>query len=440
MSSDSIFYQSTVPRLFSYNLWNLREHFWDVDIICGNEILKGHKRVLAAASKHFQQILKDTDEIDLSDFDVQILNNILEFIYRGNTHLLDENESKFIECAKKLKVEGLQTKTREKYTELRVCPVGGKINERKSTISKKDITDLSPEILCKILTYLPKTDIVHSVGLVSRQMNFLSRDSSIKMRIEINENTKLETAEYIFSLRSLQIEKLSIRQVYNERLKIVEDFICSLTNLKVLDIQNFGKLPTTFLAKIFRSKSLKDLYITCFGDDCPYEESSFNSIGECKQLRSFYLRSALYPISQFELKALANLKLLKSLSLLSCTMDFEPESEFGEFPIKIANSLSHCSFLIDNKDMTFAHFEMLASLFPNVTRLRSVCRGETHLQLDSQEKILALHSLFQRLRYLKLFRIKCFIFDLTFFRNIFHYWNISYTHDTFGDFLSMEKL
>lgn len=88
-----------------------RRIFTDVTLACDGKHFKAHKLVLAACSPYFEKIFKDhpTDHpiIYLNDVTADYMEKVMEFIYKGTTHLAAFKMKPFLELADDLKLKGL---------------------------------------------------------------------------------------------------------------------------------------------------------------------------------------------------------------------------------------------------------------------------------------------------------------------------------------------
>ena len=91
-------------------LWK-NENFLDVTIACDDDQIDAHKVILSAASPLFQNILKRNPHshplIYLRGTVKKDVQAILEFIYSGETNILQEELQDFMTLATSLKVKGL---------------------------------------------------------------------------------------------------------------------------------------------------------------------------------------------------------------------------------------------------------------------------------------------------------------------------------------------
>ena len=104
-------YQNVATGLFS-NLSNDKD-FADVTLVCtDNKQVQSHKVILNAGSSLFKEILSTNFQrkhalIYLKGVDSAILLKILDFIYKGQTDVDQENLEAFLEVAKDLRIKGL---------------------------------------------------------------------------------------------------------------------------------------------------------------------------------------------------------------------------------------------------------------------------------------------------------------------------------------------
>ena len=84
----------------------------DVSLTCSSgKVVPAHRMVLAACSDYFYRLFKDLPEkhpvIVFKDASEQILNDLLEFMYRGEVEVDESNLSDFLKFADTLQVKGL---------------------------------------------------------------------------------------------------------------------------------------------------------------------------------------------------------------------------------------------------------------------------------------------------------------------------------------------
>ena len=408
MSSTFVLLRSTTFNR-SAKFWKIRHRFCDVDIIvAGNQRLPAHKIVLATASNFFIELLEESDEIDLSEFDLSVIEHILEFVYTGKTKVPVENEPLLYECAEKLKLEGLPMRF-----------------NKMSVPRAEKITDLPTEILIKIFNRCSTKDLMKNVSLVSKQMNVLSKDPSVGISVRFNEDTQPERAKHIFENMSSRIASLILssgtREENQEILQMLIDQISLLSRLDRLIIYKSEKVITKkFLTQLSHLNRLRFLYL-----ESRFEEFSFSKIAECSKLKSLHLKFKYsYSLTQDDFKVLENLGKRTELHLdfIDCDLARLPIVSSAEFPVNTRNdNLRH---RLDIRiDSVFALDAVLSHL-PHIHVL--VVYGKC--ELDDQEKIQTLYALVSRSKNLFHLILKCSRVDETLFKNQFKGWNYYYNY------------
>ena len=146
----------------------------DVSLTCSTgKTVPAHRMVLAACSDYFYRLFKDLPEkhpvIVFKDASEQILNDLLEFMYRGEVEVDDSNLSDFLKFADTLQVKGL-SQGEGAAGALR----GGKEQEEKpgsvagDTSSPRD----TPPISVKDPAKLGATSIPDSVANLNKAYHF----------------------------------------------------------------------------------------------------------------------------------------------------------------------------------------------------------------------------------------------------------------------------
>ncbi|XP_051169269.1 zinc finger protein chinmo isoform X1 [Leptopilina boulardi] len=89
------------------------ESLTDVTLFCEGITFKAHKLILAACSKHFQELFESMPPspagliVILDGTSAQNMSSLLEFMYRGEVHVSQESLSSFLKAAECLQVKGL---------------------------------------------------------------------------------------------------------------------------------------------------------------------------------------------------------------------------------------------------------------------------------------------------------------------------------------------
>ena len=125
----------TTPQPQQYCLrWNNHQHnllsvfedllnheaFVDVTIACDGLNLKAHKMVLSACSPYFQSMFYNTPDkhpvVFLKDVRYDEMKALLEFMYRGEVSVDQENLSSLLKVAEGLKIKGLADVNESSHT------------------------------------------------------------------------------------------------------------------------------------------------------------------------------------------------------------------------------------------------------------------------------------------------------------------------------------
>ncbi|KAG1679019.1 Protein bric-a-brac 2 [Nymphon striatum] len=102
-------YQNNLLDVFSNLLSS--EHFCDVTLACDGKLLKAHKMVLSACSTFFQEIFLNNPckhpVVFIKDVKYSELHSIVEFMYRGEVNISQDQLSSLLKTAEALQVKGL---------------------------------------------------------------------------------------------------------------------------------------------------------------------------------------------------------------------------------------------------------------------------------------------------------------------------------------------
>ena len=104
------------------------EAFVDVTLACDGLQLKAHKMVLSACSPYFQSMLYGTPDrhpiVFLRDVRYHEMKALLEFMYRGEVSVDQENLSSLLKVAEGLKIKGLADVNEQKQQQQQVAMAG----------------------------------------------------------------------------------------------------------------------------------------------------------------------------------------------------------------------------------------------------------------------------------------------------------------------------
>jgi hypothetical protein len=157
------------------NLWNLRDRFTDVSLICGTdnnqEVIRAHKIILAASSTFFEERLSlpEISTIHFPKLEHRVLVNLVRFVYTGKTPDDPVDLEELIKQCKKLGVKGLSDTWAG--TNPNETPLGRKSAENRLDSPESKFSSFPMEVLIKILSYVPTYQLLQNVARVSKRFN-----------------------------------------------------------------------------------------------------------------------------------------------------------------------------------------------------------------------------------------------------------------------------
>ncbi|ALC42845.1 bab2, partial [Drosophila busckii] len=102
-------YQSNLTNVFDELLQN--ESFVDVTLACEGHSIKAHKMVLSACSPYFQALFYDNPcqhpIIIMRDVNWSDLKALVEFMYKGEINVCQDQINPLLKVAETLKIRGL---------------------------------------------------------------------------------------------------------------------------------------------------------------------------------------------------------------------------------------------------------------------------------------------------------------------------------------------
>ena len=104
----------------SFGLLRNEDYLHDVTLVCDdNSQVSAHKLVLSACSEFFKSIFKNNKHpnplICLEGISSQELQDILDFMYNGETNIFQEGLDTFLSIAQRFKIMGLLQNDESKY-------------------------------------------------------------------------------------------------------------------------------------------------------------------------------------------------------------------------------------------------------------------------------------------------------------------------------------
>ena len=243
-----------------------------------------------------------------------------------------------------------------------------KLSKKNSNSNDRLISDLPPEILLKILKFVPDTDLVRNVSKVSKNFNNLSKDGSITLSIQLSPKLSLDVGQNFFSQRSHQIRELTFFKTPLNVLQTFAPVIASLPKLVGIKISLLDdQLPTNFLTEIFDRQRLKILIVRG-----TRARPNLKKIEKCQTLKHLQLD---HYITLQELKQISSLKNLKSLEL-TISAGIYLEDFVQVFQSSSWSSLEELT--VTFVTMNTECLEVIGRKCPNLIRLwiYSVCQDE----------------------------------------------------------------
>ena len=232
------------------NLWNLRDRFTDVSLVCGTdknqEVIRAHKIILAASSTFFEERLSlpEMSEIHFPNMKLRVLVNLVRFVYTGKTPDDPVDLEELIKQCKKLGVKGLSDTWAG--TNPNETPLGRKSAENRLDSPESKFSSFPMEVLIKILSYVPTYQLLQNVARVSKRFNTLTKDPDAHISITLI-NQLSDAGEAIKFLKSkTKVEEIhftcnsSNPPQFVQSMKISEDFLSSAfsnSKIKVVEIR-----------------------------------------------------------------------------------------------------------------------------------------------------------------------------------------------------------
>ncbi|RWS15867.1 actin-binding protein IPP-like protein [Dinothrombium tinctorium] len=95
----------------NFDAYRRKGRFCDVEIKVGLEVFKGHKVILSASSPYFEAMLtyglkeEQTSFIEIHDIQPKIFETILEFLYKGEINIREDNVQELLAAANMLQLQ-----------------------------------------------------------------------------------------------------------------------------------------------------------------------------------------------------------------------------------------------------------------------------------------------------------------------------------------------
>ena len=203
-------FQQTVTNSFR----SLRKEtdFFDVTLVSDDEIhMTGHKLVLSACSDFFKSILKKSTSshpmIYLSGISSRNLEFIMDYIYKGEVQIYQEQLDDFLEIAQKLKIAGL-------------------INTNPSDEKVKTEINSPTEDLQEMMTINTPKEQKKNQYKTQNLSNFVVEESSYP--VEKSKLPSIDTTDLDLKIKEMIMENNGL-------------FVCSVCGKSASTRQNLGK-------------------------------------------------------------------------------------------------------------------------------------------------------------------------------------------------------
>jgi len=194
-------------------LWE-NEDFLDVTIACDDDQIDAHKVILSAASPFFHKILKRNPHshplIYLRGTTKKDVQSLLDFIYSGETQVLQDELEGFMDLASSLEVKGLaeeelvDEKLDDSFikSEVRKTGLKHKQLERKKNVRKEVDTKETTQEICNV-----EPDVADPVENYENGEKVNSETSQKMCKIESEQNSpNISMTEYDEKLSELMLK------------------------------------------------------------------------------------------------------------------------------------------------------------------------------------------------------------------------------------------
>ncbi|XKL67644.1 hypothetical protein PGB90_003135 [Kerria lacca] len=127
----------------------------DVTLFCEGVTFQAHKLILAACSKHFQDLFESAPLcpsilIILDGTSSSNMSALLEFMYKGEVHVAQESLSSFLKAAEYLQVKGLSVEQEKLVTQQHSSSADSRVDSPSSSRNTKQNKSLSQNVTTKL--------------------------------------------------------------------------------------------------------------------------------------------------------------------------------------------------------------------------------------------------------------------------------------------------
>ena len=173
----------------SFRSFREEQDYFNVTIACDDGYqIDAHKIVLSAGSQFFNEIFKKTKHpnpfIFLKGISRIDLDNIVDFLYKGEAYVAQEELNKFLETAQELQVKGLQSNQEDEDNQNQSD--GNRFEESKSPLLDELNSFHNPQNIETIIEPLDKlTESTEVASISSDEMNTsLNTNDELDLQIE----------------------------------------------------------------------------------------------------------------------------------------------------------------------------------------------------------------------------------------------------------------
>ena len=276
------------------SLWE-NEDFLDVTIACDDDQISAHKLILSAASPFFQSILKRNPHshplLYLRGTTKKDILSLLDFIYSGETRVLQEDLEDFMALANSLQVKGLSGE--EMGTKESTDIVGGleekdaQIDERKSDKKHRSLEKVKRE------TAKSRNEII----LDTRKVEIPSKEDIVEVSVDVSE-MESDIVGIMEKYGSDEVSAANDSLEYND----VSDTSLTEYEEKVLELVGKSELGWSCTVCTYARKSKGHVrehvqeHIEGFSHECQYCDKSFGMkrtlrqhVRKCKATQGIYI-------------------------------------------------------------------------------------------------------------------------------------------------------
>jgi hypothetical protein len=133
--------------------------------------LRANKIILASVSNFFRTELETKSEIKVPGIGETELQSLLEFIYKGELTVAVNDLKRFQQIAHQFSIE---------------LNIAADEIQDESSGKQVGLLDLQPELLFKILSFLPTSELLTNVAQVSKKFNNLTLNPGVHQHVSVD--------------------------------------------------------------------------------------------------------------------------------------------------------------------------------------------------------------------------------------------------------------